>query len=179
MSTASSTSSTTSAGTTTNTGILSEIEAALSADAQKVVAFVEQVEQVFATFLTNVATGIPVVIDDIISVGQAINSKLSTITATLSAFSSVAAAVAPNDTAVQKMLSDLQTGAEDVAAVANSLTSGSTSGDNSLVSTAVTTIGAVSNLATLAGQAGAALASLANASPTATQVVSQTTPAED
>lgn len=156
--------------------VLANIEAALSADWAKFVAFIGQAEQDIATFLSKVASGAEIAIEDIETAAQYVAGHLSTITATTAALTSAAAVIAPGNADVAKVLTDLQTGANDVAALSNSLTTGSTAGANATVTTAVTAVTAVQTLATLAAQASSALSQLTAASPSATQVVSQPTP---
>lgn len=163
---------------TSTTDPLAGIKAALSADWTKFIAFVEQAETATASFLSAVATGAEVAIADIEAVASYIAGKLGTITATTAALSTAAQAIAPGNVTVQKVIADLQTGANDVAALHNSLTSGSTAGDPAVVTTAVNAVNAVNILAGLAAQASSALAQATVDSPAATQAVSAPTPNE-
>lgn len=158
--------------TDTTTGF----SATLSADWQKVVAIFQQGEQDVAKFLTAVATGAEVLIEDVEAVADYVAAHLGIITSTLSTLSTVASVVAPGNITVQKVLTDLQTAANDTATLSTSLASGTTTGDPAVVTTAVTAINSVNTLAGIAAQAGAALSQIAAASPNATQSVSQPTP---
>ena len=154
------------------------IQAALTADWAKFVAFIEVAEQDAASFLSDVATGAEIAIEDIEAAASYVAGKLSTITATTTALAGAAAIIAPGNVTVQKVIADLQTGANDVAALSNALTTGTSTGDPAVVTKAVSTINAVNTLAGIAAQASSSLALLANQSATATQAVSQPTPNE-
>ena len=88
--------------TDTITNPLAGIEAALSADWTKFVAFVQQAESATASFLSAVATGAEIAIADIEAVASYVAGKLGTITATTAALSTAAAAIAPGNVTVQK-----------------------------------------------------------------------------
>ena len=157
--------------TTTPTNVFQQIEASLSADWQNAASFINEAEAFFGTFLTKVAQGAEIVIADIESVGQYVAGHLTVINSGIAALGSVVSVVAPNNVTAQKVIDDLNTGAADVAALSNSLSSGSTAGDDQIVTSAVTAIGAVKQLAQLANNAGSLLTTLAANSPTATQTV--------
>ena len=162
--------------TTTTTSVFQEIEAQLSAEWAGAASFLKAAEADVGAFLSKVASGAEIVITDIESIGQYVAGHLTVINSAISSLSSVAAVVAPNNATVAKAVADLSTAATDVAALSNSLTSGTTSGDPAVVTTAVSAIGAVQQLAQLASTAGNSLTALAAASPTATQAVSPVTP---
>lgn len=162
--------------TETAPNVFQQIESTLSADWQKAVSFLQQAAQFFATFLGNVAAGLPVLVADVEGVAAGVAGKLSTINASLGVASDLASKVAPNDTSVQKLLSDIGQGAQDLADVHVALTTGITAGDPQVVTTAVSAINAASDLERLLNSAHAVLGSIAGASPTATQAVSPPTP---
>jgi hypothetical protein len=145
---------------------------------QKVISFFEAAFQDVGAFLTKVSQGAEVAIEDIESIAAYVDAHLGVINASISTLAATATAVAPNNATVQKMITDLQTATNDVAAVSTSLSSGSTAGQPTAVTTAVSAIKAVQQLAGLAGQAGSAISDIVAASPTATQAVSQPTPNE-
>ena len=147
-----------------------------SAEWAKIVSFFTAAEGDIGSFLTDVATGAEIVIEDIESVGEYVAAHLGIITSTIATVGTLANTVAPNNVSVQKVMADLQTGANDVAALSNSLTSGASANDPAVVTTAVTAINAVKTLSGLASQAGATLSQLAGATPAATQSVSPPTP---
>jgi hypothetical protein len=155
---------------------IQNLEATLSADWQAAASFITEAEQFFGSFLTNVAAGAEVLITDIEAIGQYVAGHLTQITAVIDVFSTAAAAIAPGNAMAQKVIDDLNTGAQDVALLSNSLTSGSTTGDPTIVTQAVTAVGAVKQLAQLANAAGNMLTTLAANSPTATTAVSAPTP---
>jgi hypothetical protein len=155
---------------------LTDFENALANDWQKVIAFIGTAEHGTMAFLSKVATGVPVLIEDIESIADFVAGKLGVINSTIAAVGAVADTIAPNNPTVAKVVGDLQTGATDVAAMSAALSGGSSSGDDKAVTTAVTAINAVNSLSVLAGQAAALLAQAAAAAPAATQVVSPPTP---
>lgn len=163
---------------TTTPNIFEQIAATLEADAQLAVTWFQEGEQELGAFLSKVASGAQIVIADIEAVGQYIAAHLGVITSGIASLSTVAAAVAPNNVSVQKVLADLNTGAQDVAALSSALSSGSTAGDSTVVTTAVTAINAVKQLSGLVAQAGTTLTTLTANSATATQALSQTTAGE-
>jgi hypothetical protein len=156
---------------------IQNLETSLSSEWSSAAAFLTQAEQVFGSFLTKVAAGAEVLITDIEAVGQYVAGHLTQITAGISVLSGVVTAIAPNSTAAAKVIADLTTSANDVALLSNALTVGSAASDPTIVTQAVTAIGAVKQLAQIAGNAGSVLTNIAAASPTATQAVSTPTPA--
>ena len=151
--------------------LLTQIEATLSADWQNAANFLSEAEAFFGTFLTRVAAGAEVLIADIEQAGQYVAGHLTVINTSIQAMSSLVTTVAPGNVTAQKVIDDLNTGAQDVAALSNALTSGSAASDPAIVTSAVTAIGAVKQLAQIANNAGSMLTGLANSSPTATQAV--------
>lgn len=152
---------------------LTNIEASLSADWQKAVSFFQVAEQGVATFLSKVATGAEILVEDIQAVAQYVTAHLGIINTTVSAISLAAQTIAPNNASVAKVISDLQTGTTDVANLAAAVTAGAApSGSSTVVQDAVTTVNAVKTLSSLASQASATLATLTASSPTATTAVS-------
>ena len=123
------------------------------------------------------AAGAEVLITDIEQVGQYVAGHLTQITAGISVLSGAVTAIAPGNATAAKVIADLNTSAQDVALLSNSLSSGSTAGDPTIVTQAVTAIGAVKQLAQIANNAGALITTLAASSPTATTTVSAPTPA--
>ena len=114
-------------------------------------------------------------IADIEAVGQYVAAHLGLITSGIATLSTLASAVAPNNASVAKAINDLSTGAQDVAALSNALSSGSSAGDSAVVTTAVTAINAAKQLSGLVAQAGTTLTTLTANSATATQTVTQGT----
>jgi hypothetical protein len=155
---------------------LASIEAGLATDWSKVVAFLSQAEAGAMNFLQTVATGGPILVADIEGIASAIAGKLGIVNATIAAVGAVATSIAPGNANVAKVIADLQAGANDVAALHASLTSGDTTGDDKVVATAVATVNAVNQVSVLAAQAAAILAQATAAAPAATQAVSQPTP---
>lgn len=160
----------------TQPSLLQQIETTLSNDWQNAASFLSEAEAFFGSFLTKVAAGAEIVISDIEAVGQYVAGHLSVITAGIDTFGTAVSAIAPNNAMAAKVIDDLKTGASDVAALSNSLASGSTSGDPAIVTSAVTAIGAVKQLAQIANNAGSLLTTLAANSPTATQTVTAASP---
>jgi hypothetical protein len=156
--------------------VLQQIETSLSAEWQGAANFLSEAEAFFGNFLTKVAAGGEILISEIESVGQYVAGHLTAITAGIGVLGAAVNSVAPGNVTAQKVIDDLNLGAADVAALSNSLTSGSTVGDDSVVASAVTAIGAVKQLSQLSASAGKLLTDLTNNSPTATQVVSPATP---
>lgn len=140
-----------------------------------VVAFFQTAEADVAKFLGDVASGAEILIEDIEDVAAYVEAHLGIITSTITTLGTLAATVAPNNTTVTKVLTDLQTAATDTAALSTSLTSG-TASSIPQVTTAVTAINSVNTLASLAAQASTALGQIVAASPSATQVVSPASP---
>ncbi len=157
---------------------LATLEATLETDWQKVVAFLKTAELNAQAFLQDVANGVEIGIERIQAMGQYVTANLSTINATVTAVAATATAIAPNNASVAKVVSDLQTGSNDVAQLAQALQSGSSAGDAPLVTSAVNAIAAVKQLGSLASTASGMLAQLTAQSPTATQAVSAPTPNE-
>ena len=155
---------------------IQNLEATLSAEWQGTANFITEAEQFFGSFLTKVSAGAEILIADVESIGQYVAGHLTQITAVIGVFSTAAAAIAPGNAIAQKVIDDLNAGAQDVALLSNSLTSGSTAGDPTIVTQAVTAVGAVKQLAQLANAAGNMLTTLAANSPTATTAVSTPTP---
>jgi hypothetical protein len=158
--------------------VFAQIEATLSADWANAVTFFQQGETAVGAFLSKVAAGAEVVIADIEAVGQYVAAHLGLITTGISALSTVAATVAPNNVTVAKAIADLSTSANDVAALSTALSTGSSAGDPAAVTTAVTAINAVKQLSGLVSQAGTTLTTLTANAPNATQTVSPATPAQ-
>lgn len=160
----------------TPTDVLSQIEATLSADWQKFVAFIDLVEQDAVDFLSKVVAGEQVLIADIESAASYVAGNLSTINTGINAVGSLAAVVAPNNPTISKVLTDLSTGAQDVADLHNALTSGSSASDPAIVTKAVTAINAVKQLNQLVSNVSGTLTTLVQNSPTATQAVTAGSP---
>jgi len=156
-----------------------DLEAKLSADAQKAVAFLKQLAQAEASILAKAGSGLPIIISEFETLLQSINTKLPVINASIGAVKAEAATAAPNNTALQKLISDVEQGVNDAAEVSTALSSGSAAGDNTVVTTAVATVTAVNSLAALASQASAMLGQASVDSPNATQAVSPASPPED
>ena len=155
---------------------LQTLETQLSADWQSAANFLSEAEAFFGSFLTKVAAGAEILITDVEAVGQYVAGHLTAINSGIVVLGTAVNAIAPNNVTAQKVLADLNQGAADVAALSNSLASGTTSGDDQLVTSAVTAIGAVKQLAQLSNSAGNLLTTLTANSPTATAVVSTPTP---
>lgn len=157
--------------TDTSTNVLQQIESTLSSDWQKFVAFIQIAEQEVAAFLTKVAAGEQIIVADIEAAAGYVAGHLSTINAAISAAGELANAVAPGNAAVAKVLTDLTTGAQDVADLHNALTNGSSPSDPTIVTQAVTAISSAQNLAQLVANASATLTALVQNSPSATEAV--------
>ena len=156
--------------------ILKQIENALSSDWAKVSSVFQEAEQFAADFLGKVASGAEILIADIESAASYIAGNLTVINAGITSAASLANVIAPNNATVQKAVADLQTTAQDVADLHTALTTGSSSGDPAIVTSAVTAINAVNQLSTLATSVSQSLGTLAANSPTATQAVTAAAP---
>jgi len=161
---------------TSTPNIFQQIEAALSADWQKVTAVFQQAEAFAADFLGKVSAGAEILIQDIEGAASYVAGNLTTIQAGISAAGALANTVAPNNTTVQKAVADLNTAASDVADLHAALTSGSSSNDPEIVTKAVTAINAVNQLSQIASAVSSSLGTLAANSPTATSAVTAAAP---
>jgi hypothetical protein len=162
---------------TTPTNIFQEIEAKLESEAAAAVAWFKGGNANFAALLTKVASGAEVFVEDIETVGQWFAAHLTLINSLVSGLSTVAAVLPSSEAAsAQKMISDLQTAANDVAAVSTSLASG-TAGQPGAVTTAVTALNAVNQLSQLATAAAQSLGTSAINSPSATTTATVSSPA--
>ena len=159
------------------TNVLQQIENALSSDWAKVTAVFQEAEAFASSFLGKVAAGAEILVQDIEGAATYIAGNLSVVNAGITSAASLASAIAPNNTTVQKAVSDLQTAAQDVADLHTALTTGSSAGDPTVVTQAVTAINAVNQLSTLATSVSQSLGTLAANSSTATQAVTPPTPA--
>lgn len=165
----------TSTGTTTTpaaTNIFQQIEAALSSDAQKAVTFFQNLNSPVGTFLGKVAQGLEIFIEDVEAVANWVNAHLTLINGLIADFETTAAAVAPNNPAIGKALSDLNTAATDIAGLSTSLTTGSSSSQPAAVQTATTAINGINSLSILLSSASSQLAQAAASSANATTAVS-------
>lgn len=166
-----STDTTATAATSTLATDLAKIEAKLSADWQGAIAFLKAEDANAVAFVAGVTAGVEKGIDDVIAIGQYIGGKLSIINAATTAL----AAADPNNATLQKVASDIQNGSADLAALSQSLTSGSTAGDNAIVTSTANGIGSLQQLTSLLSGAVGAMATAAANSATATQTVTQGT----
>ena len=155
---------------------IASIEATLSADWQKVVSGVQAGELFLMNMLQTIAAGGQILITDIEDISQYIGAHLGILNSTVAAIGTAAAVIAPGNANVAKVLADLQTGADDVAQLTTAINTGATTGDSTVVTTALTAINAIKTTSALASQAAAALAQLTVAMPSATQAISQPTP---
>ena len=99
---------------TATPNIFQQIAATLESDAQLAVTWFQEGEAELGAFLTKVAAGAEIGIADIEAVGQYVAAHLGVITSGISALSTLASTVAPNNVSVAKVISDLNTGAQDV-----------------------------------------------------------------
>lgn len=143
---------------------------------QKILAWFQTAEQDVGNFLVKVAQGAEVVISEIESIASYVETHLGIIQTGIAAVTTVAAGVAPGNPTVQKVLDDLNTGFNDVAALSQGLNGGSTANDPAIVTTAVNTINAVKQLNVLVSQAGSQLTTLVANQPGATQAVTPASP---
>jgi hypothetical protein len=153
---------------TTTSNVFATIQATLSEDAQKAIAFLKGAETSVAAFLSKVASGATILVEDVEAVAEWVGAHISIINSTLATLGTVAAVVAPGNATVAKTLSDLNEAANDVAGLSTALSTGSTAGQPSAVSTAVTAINAVNQLSALASAASQTLTTLASNTAAAT-----------
>lgn len=157
--------------------IFQQIEANLESDAQAALAWFKTAWANAGTFLSKVAAGAEIAVTDIEDVAQTVAAHLGLVTSIISAASTAASALPSSDAAAaQKALADLNTTANDVALLSTALSSGSTSGDPTIVTSAVSAISAVQQLGQLASQTAAAVTTAAGSAPSATQAVTPATP---
>lgn len=156
--------------------IFQQIENTLSADWAKVTAIFQEAEAFAADFLGKVAAGAEIVIADIEKAASYVAGNLTVINAQLGAVGALASVVAPNNATVQKVLSDVSTAVQDVADLHNALTSGSSSGDPTIVTQAVTAINSVNQIAQAVTGLSTTLGTLAANSSSATEAVTQGAP---
>jgi hypothetical protein len=162
------------------TDLLTQIESALSADAQKASSFLVTLQQDVASVLSKIAQGAELIYEDAVAVVNWVNTHLSIVDGIIDAFEGAAATLPASTatTAVQKLLTDTNTAVNDAAAVSTALATGSAAGQPVAVQTVTTLINSVNTISNLANQASAAITSAASATAAATTAAATTaTPA--
>jgi predicted component of type VI protein secretion system len=156
--------------------IVQTIESDIATGWNAVVTFLTKAEQDIGAFLSSVAAGEQILLSDVQAAAQYINGHAAVLSSSVAAVTNLANTLAPNNAAVQKAVSGLNTGLQDVTQVASDLVSGANPNDPALVTKTVTGVTAAQQLQQATAAVGALLTTLAAASPAATQAVSAPTP---
>lgn len=152
------------------------LETKLATDWSKIIAFLEGAESHAGQFLADVANGIEIGIERIMSIGQYVDGNLGTIKAGIAATQTLADTVAPNNTMVSQIFNTLNTGVTEVAQLSQVLQGGSAANDPQIVQKAADAINATKSLQAILAQAGATISAITANSPTATQSVTPSSP---